>query len=445
MAKVFINYRRHDTAGYAGRIHDRLKSEFGDDIRIFMDVATIPLGADFAKYIAAEVEKSDLLLVVIGHNWLTVQDDGGNRRLDNPNDLVRLEIAAALARGIPVIPIVLDGARFPKPDELPEDIKGLSMRNGIDVRHASFPSDMGRLINELNASTVFTDRRPASAETHEPPALQLTVGEDDSFVTRKGDGLYKTKRTLHVRLSNNGASRAISNCKVQIISIEPEYGSSGSWVLKQNFPLSAGDDVYIPLARYGEASTVSNHHDTVIEMCMPEGTPISRIPLLEANDRHRLTIRATGVDTPFVELRCELWIDEKGLLRVQDTTRDKGNRITLREAALRAHEQLRNCQIAIFAGAITETESDLLAWYCNRMAIPHDGKPPLVTLYGRQPPSRIIEPIDTGYFLRYILVEIDGEGSIVLKERHGSRQFVDLCVEEGEVAVAIKQMSTWPA
>jgi hypothetical protein len=136
MATVFINYRRHDSAGNAGRVHDRLKSEFGDDL-IFMDVTAIPFGVNFAKYITAEVAKCDLLLVLIGPDWLNAQDNDGNRRLDNPNDLVRLEIATALARDIPVVPIMLDGARIPKEDELPADISELSMRNGLDVRHAS--------------------------------------------------------------------------------------------------------------------------------------------------------------------------------------------------------------------------------------------------------------------------------------------------------------------
>ena len=433
MDKTFINYRRQDSAGYAGRIHDRLKREFGDDL-LFMDVTKIPLGANFAKYISDEIGKCKHLLVLIGPNWLDIPDNEGNRRLDNPNDLVRLEIAAALTRDVPVIPIFLDGAKLPKRHELPEDIQELSMRNGLDVRHASFDSDMDTLIDHIRGS-----KAPISP----PRTLVLAIGEEDRFVTRKSDGLYKTKRTLHIRLSNNGPSKAITNCKIQITSIEPEF-PVGAWVLKENFVVNAGDDVYLPLARYSEPSTKSGYHDSVIEVCLPEGKSTPQ-RLIEAAERHRLIIRATGMDTPFVELRCEIWIDEKGQLRVRDVG-GKADKIALREAAVRAHEQLRHHDIAILAEGLMKTESDLLTWYCTAMIMPRNGKPALVMLYGRQPPSRIIEPIDVDYLSRYDFAEVDGEKeAIILEERYGNRRFIDLCLDENEVAAAIAQMKTWPA
>ena len=86
-----------------------------------------------------------MLLAVIGPNWSDVRDEHGNRRLDDPNDFVRIEIAAALQRDIPVIPILLDGARIPKADQLPDDLKELASRNGLDVRHASFHDRYGQI------------------------------------------------------------------------------------------------------------------------------------------------------------------------------------------------------------------------------------------------------------------------------------------------------------
>src|SRR5262245_25534969 len=112
-AKVFISYRRDDSAGYAGRVLDRLKTELGPDV-LFMDVDAIPLGTNFAKVLHEEVAKCGVLLAVIGPNWSDARDKDGKRRLDDPNDFVRIEIAAALQRNIPVIPILLDGARIPK-------------------------------------------------------------------------------------------------------------------------------------------------------------------------------------------------------------------------------------------------------------------------------------------------------------------------------------------
>jgi formylglycine-generating enzyme required for sulfatase activity len=152
-AKIFISYRRDDSAGHAGRVHDRLAQEFGPNL-LFMDVDSIPLGSDFIKVLREEVAKCDALLAVIGQHWLDARDTEGNRRLDGENDFVRIEIATALQRDIPIIPILLDGAKIPKPEELPPDLQGLTARNGLDVRHSSFHIDMDRLIGGLKAQSV---------------------------------------------------------------------------------------------------------------------------------------------------------------------------------------------------------------------------------------------------------------------------------------------------
>src|SRR5262245_13191088 len=117
--KIFISYRRKDSEGYAGRITDRLEQEFGRDL-LFVDVDAIPLGANFVKVVRAEVTQCGVLLAVIGPNWLDARDQDGNRRLDKSNDFVRVEIATALQRDIPVIPILLDGASMPNANRLPK-------------------------------------------------------------------------------------------------------------------------------------------------------------------------------------------------------------------------------------------------------------------------------------------------------------------------------------
>src|SRR5580700_590627 len=154
-AKVFISYRRDDSAGHAGRVHDRLEREFGRDL-LFMDVDTIPLGANFLEVLRDEVAKCGVLLAVIGPGWLDARDNDGNRRLDNLDDFVRVEIAVALRRGIPVIPILLDGTKIPKAGQLPDDIEELSLRNGLDVRHTSFHDDMNKLIRALKRQSGQT-------------------------------------------------------------------------------------------------------------------------------------------------------------------------------------------------------------------------------------------------------------------------------------------------
>jgi TIR domain len=151
-AKVFISYRRDDSAGYAGRVRDRLERELGRNL-LFMDVDGIPLGTNFSKVLHEEVAKCGVLLAMIGPNWPDARDEHGNRRLDDPNDFVRIEIAAALQRNIPVIPILLEGARIPKADQLPEDLKELALRNGMEIRHASFQDDVNRLIRGLKGQS----------------------------------------------------------------------------------------------------------------------------------------------------------------------------------------------------------------------------------------------------------------------------------------------------
>jgi hypothetical protein len=148
--RAFLSYRRDDSAGHAGRVHDRLQQEFGRNL-LFMDVDSIPLGANFSKVLSDEIAKCDALLAIIGPAWLDARDDHGNRRLENPDDFVRIEIGTALKRDIPVIPILLEGTRVPKAEQLPDDLKELALRNGLDVRHVSFADDMKRLIRGLKS------------------------------------------------------------------------------------------------------------------------------------------------------------------------------------------------------------------------------------------------------------------------------------------------------
>jgi len=146
--KIFINYRRDDSIGMAGRLHDRLAQTFGRD-KLFMDVDHIPAGVDFVEHLNNQVAECDVILVVVGPNWLNVKDDSGNRRLDNADDFVAIEIAAALARKIRVIPVLVDGARMPKAGELPESLRPLVRRQAVEVRHAYFGHDAEALVKRM--------------------------------------------------------------------------------------------------------------------------------------------------------------------------------------------------------------------------------------------------------------------------------------------------------
>ena len=146
--RIFISYRRADSAGYAGRIYDRLTAHFGKDA-VFMDVDTIEAGLDFVEVLQNAVRSCDVLVALIGRGWLNIKDDTGKRRLDSPEDFVRIEIAAALERDIRVIPVLVDGAPMPRSTELPDNLKPLARRNALQVDHHSFNADARRLISQL--------------------------------------------------------------------------------------------------------------------------------------------------------------------------------------------------------------------------------------------------------------------------------------------------------
>jgi TIR domain len=122
--RIFISYRREETAYPAGWLYDRLISRFGGG-QVFKDIDSIQLGDDFVEVITRAVASCDVLLALIGNEWLTITDERGRRRLDDPDDFVRLEIEAALTREVRVIPILVDGARMPRVDQLPDQGSGV--------------------------------------------------------------------------------------------------------------------------------------------------------------------------------------------------------------------------------------------------------------------------------------------------------------------------------
>ena len=160
--KIFINYRRDDSAGTAGRLHDRFVQTFGRK-NLFMDVDHIPAGVDFVDFLRSQVAACDVFLAVIGPNWLDAKDDSGRRRFDNPDDFVTIEIAAALARNIRVIPVLVDGARTPKADKLPDSVKPLARRNAVEVRNTHFGRDAEALANKV--AEALKDARPVTRQS----------------------------------------------------------------------------------------------------------------------------------------------------------------------------------------------------------------------------------------------------------------------------------------
>jgi len=159
MRAIFISYRREDAEGQAGRLFDDLAKQFGENA-VFMDVAGIAAGRDFRRVIEEHVASCGVLLAMIGKNWLDAKDESGRRRLDDPADFVRLETASALKRDIPVIPVLVQGARMPRKDQLPEDLAELAFRNGVELTHARWDSDVQVLIKALSPHVESGTRNP---------------------------------------------------------------------------------------------------------------------------------------------------------------------------------------------------------------------------------------------------------------------------------------------
>jgi WD40 repeat protein len=178
--RVFISYRRQETSGWARLLQDRLATRFGEE-QVFMDVDTIGLGVDFAKVITQAVSTCRVLLAVIGPRWLTATDEEGQRRLDDPDDMIRLEIAAALERDILVIPILVEGAVMPRRQELPDTLAGLVRRNALSLRHDSFRSDVDRLLAAIEPLRAEAEpiRHAKAAARASPRPAQAVPGAVD--------------------------------------------------------------------------------------------------------------------------------------------------------------------------------------------------------------------------------------------------------------------------
>jgi|GEM_PF-4316757 len=187
MGNVFISYRRDDAAGYARAIYDQLTERF-EAAQVFMDVDAIEPGLPFDEVIRKAVGQCEVLLVLIGSRWLEVQPDG-RRRLDDERDFVRLEIGAALARNIRVIPVLLDGAQMPAENALPEPVRGLVWRNAIEVSNTRFTSDVNRLADVLAKVLGGAGTPPPLTDASGPVAAMTTEeASGSSSVGAGGEG-----------------------------------------------------------------------------------------------------------------------------------------------------------------------------------------------------------------------------------------------------------------
>ena len=193
---IAISYRREDSTPVAGRLHDRLRAEFGPE-NVFMDFDSIPYGVDFRDHIKSTLERADVVVAVVGPGWLGGQTDA-SRRIDDPSDFVRLEIAGALRRGIPVIPILVDDTPMPKPDMLPPDMQTFAFRNalildtGIDFHHHAdrLVAGIRQLLKNVATKPTLAPEEPKRTQTIEreaPPRETKPKDQPSSEVCPSAD------------------------------------------------------------------------------------------------------------------------------------------------------------------------------------------------------------------------------------------------------------------
>jgi CheY-like chemotaxis protein len=215
MPKIFLSYRRDDSRHITDRIADRLTDHFGRE-SVFRDVDSIPAGADFRRVIEDAVRRCHVLVAVIGPRWLGITDRQGTRRLDDASDFVRLEIEAAVRRGTPVIPVLVDGATMPSAEDLPPSLQELSFRQGAGVRpDPDFHRDVHRLITALEAC------QPADPAGH----LHIFLAEESSFHQRAaGLILGKQRHTWVVAASGEEVLAALEQEPFDLVLMQVQMG-----------------------------------------------------------------------------------------------------------------------------------------------------------------------------------------------------------------------------
>jgi TIR domain/Divergent InlB B-repeat domain len=175
---VFISYRREDSPGYAGRLHDHLKREFGT-ANVFIDVDTLQPGDHFAEAIHKTLSNCDVLLALIGPRWLTAADDQGQPRLEDENDFVRLEIETAFKRNVRTIPVLVERAAMPRAKDLPEPLRPLTMRQAIELADTRWDYDVGKLVRSvarLDQVQQSPVAKSISTQAVEPTSFKGPVG-----------------------------------------------------------------------------------------------------------------------------------------------------------------------------------------------------------------------------------------------------------------------------
>ena len=326
---MFISYRRDDASGHAGRIYDAVAGRLGDD-NVFMDVEMKP-GIDFVERITQVVGACRVLLVVIGPEWASPGGGETESRLADPNDFVRLEVGAGLRRSdVSVIPLLVDGARMPDPDALPEDLRALARVNALELSDARWRYDVGRLMSALDEALAGPDSGTATGAPTPPAAPAPRVPATSRRRAAIGAAIAAAVAVAIglVVLLASGDSNEPSTASADSGSVpvakpgetpEPvpvDIGDSAGEQPKLTFEGTAGERIAPDVRNVkapAEISIVDPADETILPptefmsdaVLLPEcPTPGDCHPVkLKRTGTHEVIIRATGAKTGSLDLR----------------------------------------------------------------------------------------------------------------------------------------------
>lgn len=262
---IFIGYRRDDTADVAGRVYDALALRFGRN-RLFKDVDDIPPGADFGDYIQTILPRCRAALILIGPNWATARDQAGRRRLDDPNDWVRVEIETALqVSDLMVVPVLVNGAQMPHIEELPPSLQPILRRNAAVIRRdPDFRDDLERLAKALRTSvrTGFVDFGSIGIERRSATEPHVVVQrEKEESATKRplimsvwavGLVLFSAATVVTNVIAPSDRASILDRALLGITSVGTLLSGLGLWRLKKfalvPYPLTAAAYVFLKLS-----------------------------------------------------------------------------------------------------------------------------------------------------------------------------------------------------
>jgi len=246
---LFVSYRRDDTASFAGRLYDRLVDHY-DKSSVFIDVDSCPIGVNFHDYLDESVKQCEVMLVLMGDDWLEAMDDQGNRRLDSESDFVRIEIELALKRGITIVPVRVGSTLMPKESDLPESIKEFPKWNGQTVDDGKFFHDnVNALISGLDSLFQRVKEKEAKQrEVEEEQARQKAQRRADAIDTQNAlDEEHQAKEQKLKRGAVNNQNEAMKDDEVS-------YAEKSSTQVNQNaIPSAKGKAEH-----YGNSGTTRN-------------------------------------------------------------------------------------------------------------------------------------------------------------------------------------------